>query len=162
MNIPRRDIPPERKAMYYGGMALSGVGLVLFLSVFVTFFINFGNFDNFEGQARSSGFRAFGGIILLMAGGFLMNIGRRGWSGSGVLLDPQQARKDVAPWSRMSGGVTQDALSEIEIVKKLEKHLDQPEEGKSPPEQQIFVRCQQCRALNDETAKFCDQCGTAL
>ena len=34
MDTPQRQIPPERKAMYYGGMALVGLGLLLFLSTF--------------------------------------------------------------------------------------------------------------------------------
>ena len=77
MGTPKKQIPPERKALYYGGMALIGVGLLLFLSTFVTFMANFGNFDNFEDQAKSEGFRAFGGIVLMMIGGFLMMVGAR-------------------------------------------------------------------------------------
>ena len=34
MNTPTRQIPPERKAIYYGGMALIAVGLLLFVSNF--------------------------------------------------------------------------------------------------------------------------------
>src|SRR5262249_852674 len=127
----------------------------LFLSTFVTFMANFGNFDNFEDRARSEGFRSFGGIVLMMIGGFLMKVGAKGWAGSGMVLDPEKARKDVEPWSRMGGGVVQDALSEVEVVKKLEDRLDSPEP-------QVKVRCQKCQALNDEAAKFCNQCGSAI
>ena len=123
---PRKQIPPERKALYYGGMVLIGIGLLLFLSVFVTFMANFGNFDNFEGRARSEGFRAFGGMILMMIGGFMMNVGSKGLAGSGVVLDPEEGRKDLEPWSRMGGGMIQDALSEVEVAKKLGERLDQP------------------------------------
>ena len=49
----------------------------------------------------------------------------------------------------------QDALSEVNIVKKLEEHLD------APPAQ-VKVRCRQCQTLNDETSKFCNQCGAEL
>jgi RNA polymerase subunit RPABC4/transcription elongation factor Spt4 len=155
MDMPKRQIPPERKTLYYGGMALIGIGLLLFLSTFVTFMANFGNFDNFEGRAQSEGFRAFGGMLLMMIGGFLMNVGAKGWAGSGVVLDPEKARKDVEPWSRLGGGVVQDALSEVEVVKKIQDRLDSPEP-------QVKVRCQKCHALNDETAKFCNQCGSAI
>ena len=37
--------------------------------------------------------------------------------------------------------------------------LAQSEESAEP---QVKIRCQRCRALNDEPAKFCNQCGTAL
>ena len=104
MDTPQKQIPPERKALYYGGMALTGIGLLLFLSTFVTFMANFGNFDNFDAQARSEGFRAFGGMVLMMIGGFMMNVGAKGWAGSGIVLDPEKGRKDVEPWSRMGGG----------------------------------------------------------
>ena len=30
------------------------------------------------------------------------------------------------------------------------------------PKPQIRVRCRNCRALNDEDAKFCDECGAKL
>jgi hypothetical protein len=155
MKIPERQIPPERKTFYYVGMTLNVIGVLMFLSTFVTFMANFGNFNNFEARARSDGFRAFGGIALIMVGQIIMNIGARGWAGAGVILDPDQARKDVEPWSRMSGGVLQDTLSEVEVVKKLEDRLE-------PPEPQIKVRCRQCQSLNDESAKFCNQCGSVL
>ena len=155
MDTPQKQIPPERKALYYGGMALTGIGLLLFLSTFVTFMANFGNFDNFDAQARSEGFRAFGGMVLMMIGGFMMNVGAKGWAGSGIVLDPEKGRKDVEPWSRMGGGMVQDALSEVEVVKKIGDRLD-------APDPQVKVRCQKCQSLNDETAKFCNQCGAAI
>jgi rRNA maturation endonuclease Nob1 len=55
----------------------------------------------------------------------------------------------------MGGGVVQDALSEVNVVKKLE-------EGIGNPQPQVKVRCQKCQGLNDETAKFCNQCGAAI
>jgi hypothetical protein len=44
-----------------------------------------------------------------------MNIGSRGLAGAGVVLDPQQARKDLEPWSRMAGGMAKDALEAADI-----------------------------------------------
>ncbi len=155
MPEPNKEISPDRKTLYYVGMVLMGIGFLLFLSTFVTFLANFGNFDNFEGRARSQGFRAFGGMILVIIGGVLRGIGSQGWSGSGIVLDPKKAREDVERWSRMHGGMIQDALSEIDVVKKFESRLD-------PAEPQIKVRCRKCRALNDESAKFCDQCGSPI
>jgi hypothetical protein len=155
MDTPRKQIPPERKALYYGGLGMTGLGLLLFLSTFVTSLANFDNFDDFKGRARSQGFRAFGGMVLMMLGGFATAVGARGWAGSGVVLDPEKARKDVEPWSRMGGGVVQDALSEVGVVKKIEDRLDSPDP-------KVKIRCQNCKALNDETARFCNQCGAAL
>jgi hypothetical protein len=155
MDTPNRQIPPERKAMYYGGFILVGVGVLLFLSTFVTSLSNFGNFDDFEGRTQSMGFRAIGGIFLIVIGNFLRIVGARGWAGSGIVLDPEKARKDVEPWSRMGGGMVQDALSEVEVVKKLENKLE-------PSQPVIKVRCKSCQALNDETAKFCNACGKPL
>ncbi len=155
MDTPNRQIPSERKALYYAGMASAGLGLLLFLSTFVSFIANFGTFDNFEGQARSGGYRAFGGMVLMLVGSVLMKVAVKGWAGSGFLLDPEKARRDVEPWSRMGGGVVQDALSEVNVVKKLEDRLD-------APGQQIKIRCQKCQSLNEEAAKFCNQCGAAI
>jgi hypothetical protein len=154
MTMPQKQIPPERRALYYTGMALALLGLLLFLSTFVTSAANFGNFDDFEGRARSEGLRAIGGMVLIMIGVFLMSVGARGWAGSGMVLDPERARRDVEPWSRLGGGVLQDALSEVEIVKKVEGRLDAPE--------RIKIRCSKCQALNDDGAKLCNQCASPI
>lgn len=156
MNEPNRQIPGNRKALYYLGMAASGVGMLLFLSVFVMMVANFGNFDaDFGQRIQSGGVRAVTGMLMMIVGGVLMKIGSRGWAGAGVLLDPERARKDVEPWARMGGGMVQDALSEIDAVK--ESH-GRP----AASEPQVKVRCPACRALNVETAKFCNQCGAAI
>jgi len=144
-------IPPERRALYYGGMAVGAVGLVLFASTFVFFLANFGNFDNFAGRARLGGFLAFGGIFLVIVGGALMSVGARGLAGSGVLLDPTKARRDLEPWARMGGGMLGDALEESGLPKKP-----------GAPEVKVKVRCSGCRGLNPEAARFCNQCGAAL
>jgi hypothetical protein len=151
----RTQIPPERQALYYLGMALAGVGLVLFISVFFTGAANFGNFENFQERGRSEAFRAITGMVLMIVGGALMAIGSKGLAGSGLVLDPRKARKDVEPWSRMAGGIVQDTLSEVDVIKKAEERLE-------PPAPQVKVRCRRCQALNDESARFCNQCGTAL
>jgi hypothetical protein len=91
------------------------VGGLSFFSVFVTGALHFGNFDNFQSNATSSMARALIGMGLLIAGGFVKNAGRMGLAGSGIELDPEQARKDVEPWARMGGGVLKDALDEAGI-----------------------------------------------
>jgi hypothetical protein len=155
MNAPKREIPPERKGLYYAGMGITGIGFLLFISVFFSGAANFGNFDHFKERAQSEMFCAITGMLLMIGGGVVMSIGARGLAGSGVVLDPEKAREDIEPWSRMAGGVVQDALSEVDVVKKIEQRLEP-----APPE--IKVRCKKCQALNDETAKFCNQCGSPI
>jgi hypothetical protein len=110
------QISPERKGLYYFGMTLAVMGALSFASVFVSFAMHFGDFSNFEEQAKSMTTRAFGGMGLIVVGFVLLGIGRAGVAGSGVILDPEKARKDVEPWSRMTGGVVKDALDEAGIT----------------------------------------------
>jgi hypothetical protein len=160
---PNREISDDRKAIYYTGMTFTVVGMLSFFSVFVTGCMHFGNFENFEERSRSDMTRGLGGMALMIFGGFLMNIGRHGAAGSGVVLDPKQARKDLEPWNRAAGGMTNDALDEIDLAKKLGKKLDEPTRpAAAPPEPAVKVRCRVCKALNDEHAKFCNQCGAAI
>ena len=103
-----RHISDERKTAYYIGMGLQVLGGLLFASTFVTFLMHFGDFTNFEGRAKSEGFRAFGGMALLIIGGIIRGIGAKGLAGSGVLLDPEKARDELEPYSRMAGGMVKD------------------------------------------------------
>ena len=158
-NEPQRRISPERKAVYYAGMTMMGIGGLLFISTFFTFAANFGNFDNFQDRSQSLFLRALIAMVLLIAGSFVMRIGFAGKAGSGLVLDPEKARKDIEPWARMAGGITSDMLSEVEPVQRVVEHITN-EEGETKPV--VKVRCPKCRALNDETAKFCNQCGAPL
>lgn len=120
-----RSISPERKTIYYVGMALLVIGFLTFGSVFVSGALNFGNFQNFEARGRSMAMRAILGMGLIIAGGVCMGIGTRGLAGSGVVLDPEKARKDIEPWSRMTGGVIKDALDETGIdLKQIKSSPD--------------------------------------
>ena len=169
--MPNTEISQNRKNAYYGGMVLTGLGFLLFIS---NFFVGFGEmsgprapvgtpewndqfdkkFENHGRQGQSMMVRALGGMALIVAGGFLMRVGKVGLAGAGVVLDPQQARKDVEPWSRAVGGMVNDAASEIDAVKNLQKPADPPPVVK--------VRCRRCQALNDEAARFCNQCAASL
>ena len=133
-------------------MVISGVGILLFLSVFITGALNFGNFENFEGQARSSMFRALGGMILIVVGQVIRGIGARGLSGSGIVLDPEQAREDLKPYSKMAGGMLGDALD----ASNLSKHLG------NKGERVVMIKCSACGKLNEEDSKFCQECGNSF
>jgi len=143
-----RQISDERKVAYYVGMGLLILGGLLFASTFVTFLMHFGDFDNFEARAKSMGFRAFGGMVLVIIGAIIQGIAAKGLAGSGVVLAPEQARGELEPYSRMAGGMVKDALDEAQI------HLG------DEPTQVIMVKCRSCGQLNQETAKFCQECGT--
>ncbi len=116
--MPNKQISDDRKAAYYIGMILTGIGLIMFLSVFVTFFSFFGNptvGGNPGGLIASFGIRAVGGMVLMIVGGVLRGLGVRGLAGSGVILDPEKAREDLEPWTRMAGGMVKDAVDEAGV-----------------------------------------------
>jgi hypothetical protein len=171
------DVSPERRMIYHIGQGASAVGLLLFLSNFCVIgcelsgtkrsahtnvFNDHGDFfsrireghEAFERHRDDSKrdmagfvFRGVGGFILIALGGFLMSIGRHGLAGAGVTLNPQKARKDLEPHNRAAGGMLNDALEEVDVLKSLKG------------EPTVKVRCRSCSALNDEAAKFCNQCG---
>ena len=123
--MPNRQISDDRKAAYYIGMILMGIGFLMFISVFFTVFSGMGNpiaMDNPGGLFASFGIRAVGGMVLMIAGGALKGLGARGLAGSGVLLDPEKAREDLEPWTRMAGGMVKDAADEAGV--DLGKALD--------------------------------------
>ena len=145
-----KNISEERKSAYYIGMGLMVLGGILFASTFVTFAMHFGDFSNFESNAKSEMFRAFGGMALLIVGGIIRGIGARGLAGSGVVLDPDKARQDLEPYSRMAGGMVKDALEEADV------NLG------GRPEKVIMIKCQSCGKLNEEDSKFCQECGKQI
>jgi len=125
--------------------------MLLFLSTF--FMAVFGQNDRFGPGPQFGPGPGFGGgpdmrfgavgMVCMIVGMFLRTIGAHGLAGAGVVLDPQQSRQDLEPYSRMAGGMLKDALEEAGV--------DAPV---------IKVRCQQCGKLNAEDAKFCQECGT--
>jgi len=145
-----RHISRERKGAYYIGMGIMVLGGILFASTFVTFAIHFGDFSNFESNAKSGMFRAFGGMALLIAGQIVRGIGARGLAGSGVILDPNKAKQDLEPYSRMTGGIVKDALEEADV------NLG------GRPEKVIMIKCSSCGKLNEEDSKFCQECGKQI
>lgn len=144
----RKGISPQRKALYYGGMALMGLGLLMFFGVFISFAASFGDFGAMD-QGPGSFVWAVAGMVLVIIGSLMRGVGARGLAGSGLMLDPEQAREDLSPYAHAVGGMVKDAAEGFR------------EAGGQGPVQ-IKVRCGHCRALNNEDAKFCSQCGRAL
>jgi len=153
-----KEISDGRKAAYYIGGGLQIIGLLVFLSIFYSAATNTGDFRDFvpgqqsgiEAGRKSMMFRGLGGMGLIIAGKVFALIGAKGIAGSGVILDPKQAREDLEPYSRMAGGFVKDALNEAEIDLGRE------------PVQVVMVRCPSCKSLNQEAAKFCQECGVKL
>lgn len=139
--------------MYYGGMILTGIGFVLFMiPFFYVFSIFTSDVFNMDMESPFRSFQyGFVGFILIAVGSWLRQLGARGLAGSGVVLDPQRAREDLKPYSKAAGGMLHDALEEVDLN-------DPKQQGK----ELIKVRCQACKTLNDETDKFCSQCGKPL
>ena len=146
------EISNGRKTAYYIGMTVSIVGILLFLSVFLSAVMNLGNFDNFQGRARSFMFRAFGGMVLIVVGQVVAQVGARGLAGSGVVLDPKKARRDLKPYSKMAGGMFADALDESGVPELMGGERDA----------KVMIRCLGCRTLNEEGSKFCQECGEPI
>ncbi|MBN1395934.1 MAG: hypothetical protein JW959_13010, partial [Pirellulales bacterium] len=137
-----RKISEQRRAAYYIGMAITIIGVIVFASVFVSGISHFGDFSNFEGRAKSEMFRALVGIGLFVLGNFIRMIGARGLAGSGVVLDPEKARDEMEPYSRMAGGMVKDALDEADV------HIG------SRPEKVVMIKCQKVTVHGPGTGSF--------
>lgn len=146
-----KKISEERQSAYFIGVSVMVLGGVLFASGFISFLAHFGDLSNFESQAKTVGGLWFAGMALLIVGSIIRGVAARGLAGSGVVLDPEKARDDLEPFSRMAGGMAKDALDEAGIAL-----------GDKEPERVIMVKCQACGKLNAEEAKFCQECGKKL
>jgi len=149
-----RRISSKRKSLYYLGNVLIVVGMILFASTFVTFLSHFGDVSNFEADARLDFGRALAGMACMIVGGILRRVGARGLAGSGIVLDPDRAREELEPYSRMVGGMAKDALDEADI--------DLDHSCSRSPERVVMIKCRACGKLNEEDSKFCQECGQAL
>ena len=145
-------ISNERKATYYIGIGMIVIGFILFFSVFfsVASFMN----NPFGGGKEPSFMNSIVGMVLIIAGAIVMNIGARGAAGSGLLLDPEKAREDLKPFNEAKGGMINDVITNIDAVDKIIS----PHEEKEV----IKIKCRSCGSLNDEDAKFCKGCGQEL
>lgn len=147
-------ISNERKATYYVGIGMIVLGVILFFSVFFSAarFMNnpFGG-GGFMMNRGPSFMNAVIGMVFIIAGTVVANIGARGAAGSGVILDPERAREDLKPYSEAAGGMINDVISNIDVVDKITSSKENKEI--------IKIKCRNCGALNDEDAKYCKSCG---
>ena len=145
-----QQITLERKATYYLGMVLIIVGVITIIISMLSFMNSFGKHTNISQGPPASMSSFFIGMIIIGVGSIIQNIGKRGMAGSGTVLDPEQARRDMEPFSRMAGGMVQDALEETTILPNKES------------ERVVLIKCRDCSTLNEEDAKFCKQCGKPI
>lgn len=146
----------HRKVTYYIGMGMIILGFILFISVFFSFAGIMSNSHSMF-SAFTGGFhfgRSIVGMLLMIAGSIVMNIGAKGAAGSGLLLDPEQAREDLKPFNEAKGGMINDVVSNIDVLDRF----TQPNKGKEV----IKIRCKSCGCLNDEDSKFCKSCGREI
>jgi hypothetical protein len=152
-----KQISDDRKVVYYLGKILIVIGTLLFFSTFLSAAVHFGDFHDFGNRNRSMMMRAFGGMGLMILGGIIQGIGARGLAGSGVLLDPQKAREDLEPYTRMAGGMVKDALDEADLTGGANISI-----GGGKAEKVVMIKCRACGKLNEEDSKFCQECGAKL
>jgi hypothetical protein len=155
------QISTERKVTYYIGICLIVVGIILFLSVFVFFFVdaNSGMGSNVISAPTEMSFPkyfilAFVGIVLTIVGSMLMNAGSKGLAGSGILLDPDKAVEDLKPFNEAKGKMINDAVENISALNKFK--------GTNSVKEVIKIKCKSCGTLNDEDAKYCKSCAKIL
>jgi hypothetical protein len=150
--VVSKEISPGREFAYYLGGILTVIGILMFSSPFLCVGIGllFRNEKTFEPFLFSFG-AAFIGFFIIAIGQMIRQVGEKGMSGSGVILNPEQAREDLEPYSRMAGGMLRDALDEADIHPKTDR-----------VEKVIMLKCPACGHLNDEDANFCQKCGTKL
>ncbi len=181
-------ISEGRQAAYILGNALTVIGVVFVICFFISAFMSTRNpeplafpslsshpeFDHLSsgnrpafppvvGPSRSGPSFGFilAGVLCLIAGGVIRNTAAKGIAGSGIILDPEQAREDLKPWNSAQGGMVDDALQQIPVVQKLEDALDKTS-SQQPASQVVKIRCRACKTLNDEDAQFCKSCAARL
>jgi hypothetical protein len=110
-------ITKERKVTYYIGIGMVGIGFILFISVFFSAasFMN----DPFGGSGIPPFTNSVIGMVFMIAGSVVMNIGAKGAAGSGLLLDPDKAREDLKPFNEAKGGMINDVISNIDAVDQI-------------------------------------------
>lgn len=158
---PRRyDVEPWRKWAYYGGGALQALGMLVFFGNFGYLFLTFsrlGPGPGSDGPATQVPrmFAMFPVFLVAMAvmivGGQLRTMGRKGLAGSGLILSPRKEAQDAEAWRRSEGAQKQ---MEIEEMPSLAGGLGRREV--------VRIRCRSCGYLETEDARFCSGCGAPM
>lgn len=151
-----KQISEDRKKLYNAGLVMMIAGGCLFalpflaIPVIILAGILHGEPGGFMLLAPVAFIGAFIGFGLIAGGGAMRGVAARGTAGSGLVLDPEKAREDLKPWTGMAGGMVKDVLDEAEI--------DLGGSGGKV----VMIRCPQCKKLNEEDSKFCQECGRPI
>ena len=167
-----KQISPERKFIYYLGLGLIALGVILFLSGFIS-----GPLEGMERFGETPAFfkRGIFGVGSIIIGLVLTSIGAKGAAGSGLILDPERARNDLKPFNEVKGEMIGDVLDNIGVVTAIvenikinnEKNLNEVQNVNTVKEvkevkEVIKIKCRKCSTLNDVDSKFCKGCGEEL
>ena len=113
----RNQISENRRILYYLGLILATGGYLLSFGSIGYAVFHFSSHRFFNPQQIFVPF--FIGMAAAIVGQVLKKIGARGVAGSGLKLDPEEAREDIKPWAHMAGGILNDAG--IDLKSKNEK-----------------------------------------
>lgn len=144
-------IPTWRVVLFYAGSVMGVIGLLMFLTPFLS--VGLVAFSSDAFAFEDTIFGSFGvaviGFIFILLGSSLRSLGKYGAAGSGVILNPKQAREDIKPHAKAVGGILNDAFEEVDVFSKNSNEV-------------IKIRCKACNALNDEDATYCKSCGAKI
>ena len=73
----------------------------------------------------------FTSLAIGAVGELLKKIGARGLAGSGLILNPDRARKDLKPYSKMAGGMLEDALENRDLSQSVSPEETNEEDSNS-------------------------------
>jgi len=142
-----------RKFIGVIGIAMVGLGFLVFLSAMFSGVSNFGDFTNFESRTRSMGKRAVIGMGIFAFGGFLAAIG--GGRRRGQVNAHYQAYDD-------NTGRDYDPRAARHLTRPNDPAYDGYKPEAPPPERIVKIRCRSCSSLNDEKWNYCNSCGAPL
>ncbi len=110
--MEQNQISENRRTIYYIGLTLCVLGPVMCFGALAYAFMGVTTARNQFGSGPNPAY-IFPPFLLGMGmaavGNVLRRIGARGLAGSGLKLDPGEAREDLKPWSKMAGGILNDA-----------------------------------------------------
>lgn len=139
-----------RQLLHYLGMAIQGVGLLMFASLFLNFARRFGDFNDFDRRMQTQATIGFLSMALIVAGKLLCFGVVRGAQYLDRRSDPNHAQPRFTPFTRMKSGTQHDPK----------------DDGRLPlgrqPETIVLFKCRRCGETSGEKAKFCQACGEKL
>ena len=156
MNEPTPS-PSPRSTAFYISSGVSAVGFLLFISVFFSFALNFGNFDHFDENGRSMMLCAVTGMTMMIAGGLISGFGTARRFGPLIQnhledaarqlstpTDPSPPRPIHCPYCNTDNDPSLMACQNCGAALAHQRH------------------CTGCGRVAEADAKFCNHCGKAI